>query len=241
MAPVPRDFGLFAIGLDGSPESEHAQLVAADLASRCGARLTGVSADGAVLVPEGSRRIPGVPGIELPRYAESVGAELLVLGRRPRSPSGPPLGATGDAVVRRSRVPCLLIPTHVTGLRRILLALDPGPRGGAVRAFTEAFAAAVGAELRSVTVRRAAATAPGHPRRQPRVDTGPGRNDAGHGLHRWREGVFSTEILAEAAEVGADAIAFGVHRGGQLGGVEQEGVSHHLVREAPTALLTVPL
>ncbi len=42
-------------------------------------------------------------------------------------------------------------------------------------------------------------------------------------------------------QVGADAVAFGVHRGGQLGAASQLGVSHHLVREARTALLTVPL
>jgi nucleotide-binding universal stress UspA family protein len=190
-------------------------------------------------VPDGAHRVPGLPGIELPRYAESVGADLLILGRRPRDGSGPPLGATGDAVVRRSRVPCLLIPPHVPVPRTLLLALDPGPRGGAVRDFAIEFASAAGIELRCVSVKRV----PGAPR-----GAAPSARDAltacdsaGHCLRRWREGELSTEILAEADDVGADAVAFGVHRGGQLGAASQLGVSHHLVREARNALLTVPL
>jgi len=198
-----------------------------------------VSADGASRVPDGAHRVPGLPGIELPRYAESVGADLLILGRRTRDGSSPPLGATGDAVVRRSRVPCLLIPPHVPVPRTILLALDPGPRGGAVKDFTIAFATAAGIELRCVSVKRV----PGA-RRGPAPSTREALtacDSAGHCLRRWREGELSTEILAEAEDVAADAVAFGVHRGGQLGAAWQLGVSHHLVREARTALLTVPL
>lgn len=234
-----RDFGLFVVGVDGSPESGHAHEVAVELARRCGARVMPVSADGAARVPDGAHRIPGLPGIELPRHAESVGADLLVLGRRPRDGTSPPLGATGDAVVRRSRVPCLLLPNHVPFPRTILLALDPGPRGGAVRDFTTEFAAAAGLELRCVSVKRV----PGAPRgsTQPSREAVTACDSAGHCLRRWREGELSTEILAEADEVGADAIAFGVHRGGRLGAEWQLGVSHHLVREARTALLTVPL
>lgn len=234
-----RNFGLFVVGVDGSPESRHAHDVAQDFAHRCGARVVAVTTDGAAEVPPGSHHIPGLPGIELPRYAESVGADLLVLGRRPREATGPPLGATGDAVVRRSRIPCLLLPLRGSAPRRILLALDPGPRGGAVRDFALAFADAVGVEMRCVSVKRV----PGAPRGSRLVSHLPVANcdDAGHCLRRWREGELSTEILAEAEEVDADVIAFGVHRGGRLGAETQFGVSHHLVREAQTALLTVPL
>jgi nucleotide-binding universal stress UspA family protein len=234
-----RNFGLFVVGVDGSPQGTHAQEVAAELARRCGARVMPVSADGAARVPDESHRVPGIPGIELPRYAESVGADLLILGRRPRDGMSPPLGATGDAVVRRSRVPCLLVPEHVPVPRAILLALDPGPRGGTVRDFATAFARAAGIELRCVSVKRV----PGAPRGSGPSTTDPKSfcDDAGHCLRRWREGELSTEILAEAEDVGADAIAFGVHRGGRLGAASQLGVSHHLVREARTALLTVPL
>lgn len=238
--PLPhRKFGLFVVGADGSAEGAHALQVAEELARRCGARVLPVSADGAEMVPDGAHRVPGLPGIELPRYAESVGADLLILGRRPREGGSPPLGATGDAVVRRSRVPCLLIPSHVPVPRTILLALDPGPRGGAVKDFTIEFAAAAGIELRCVSVKRV----PGA-RRGPAASAREaltGCDSAGHCLRRWREGELSTEILAEAEDVGADAVAFGVHRGGQLGAASQLGVSHHLVREARTALLTVPL
>jgi nucleotide-binding universal stress UspA family protein len=239
MALPNRDFGLFVVGVDGSPEGAHAHEVATELARRCGARVLPVSADGASRVPDGSHRVPGLPGIELPRYAESVGANLLILGRRPREGSSPPLGATGDAVVRRSRVPCLLVPMHVPVPRTVLLALDPGPRGGTVRDFALAFTTAAEIALRCVSVKRV----PGAPRGSSAPTTNPKAScdDAGHCLRRWREGELSTEILAEAEDVGADAIAFGVHRGGQLGAASQLGVSHHLVREARIALLTVPL
>ncbi|HJS47491.1 MAG TPA: universal stress protein [Gemmatimonadales bacterium] len=211
MPPGGGDLQRIVVGVDGSPEGEHAHAMASALARRCGARILAVAAEGAVAPPTGARRIGGVPGVELPRFAESVAADLLVLGRRPRNGIGPPLGSVGDAVVRRSRVACLLVPLRIPALRRVLVALDPGPRGPVVRDFAVRFAAAAGVELASISVRR------------------------------WREGELSTEILAEAVEVGADAIAFGVHRGGPLGGAEQMGVSHHLVREAPTALLTIPL
>jgi nucleotide-binding universal stress UspA family protein len=238
METLGHGFSLLVVGLDGSPEAAHAHGVASMLARRCGARLTAVGADGAGDLPAGAERVPGLPGIELPRFAESVAADLLVLGRRPRHASGPPLGAVGDAVVRRSRVPSLLLPGHVPEIRRVLLALDPGPRGGVVRDFALRFCREMGAELCWVSVRRIPGADRGHGGGQALGLSG---DPAGAFRGRWREGEISTEILAEAEEVGADVIAFGVHRGGPLGGVEQRGVSHHLVREARTALLTVPL
>ena len=211
MPPGGGDLDRIVVGVDGSREGEHAWAIASALARRCGAQLLAVAAEGAAAPPVSARRIGGVPGVELPRFAESVAADLLVLGRRPRNGIGPPLGSVGDAVVRRSRVACLLVPSRVPALRRVLVAVDPGPRGPVVRDFATRFATAAGVELASISVRR------------------------------WREGELSTEILAEAAKLEADAIAFGVHRGGALGGAEHRGVSHQLVREAPTALLTVPL
>ncbi len=239
MALPHRNFGLFVVGVNGAAEGTHALQVAEELARRCGARVLPVAAGGATAVPEGTHHVPGIAGVELPRYAESVGADLLILGRRARDGSSPPLGATGDAVVRRSRVPCLLIPLHVPVPRTILLALDPGPRGGAVKDFAIEFAAATGTDLRCVSVKRVPGARRGSAPTAREALTA--CDSAGHCLRRWREGELSTEILAEAEEIGADAVAFGVHRGGQLGADSQLGGSHHLVREARTALLTVPL
>ncbi|MGH7590270.1 MAG: universal stress protein, partial [Gemmatimonadales bacterium] len=53
----------------------------------------------------------GYPSVEIVRCAERVEACLIVLGRRPPADLGDAmLGPTADQVVRRSPIPCLLIP-----------------------------------------------------------------------------------------------------------------------------------
>ena len=55
----------------------------------------------------------GLPGIEIARFAEQVHADLVVLGRKPRSRIARLLlGDTADAVARRSRLPCLFVPAR---------------------------------------------------------------------------------------------------------------------------------
>jgi nucleotide-binding universal stress UspA family protein len=54
----------------------------------------------------------GIPGVEIARFAEHERADLLVLGRKPRSRMARLLlGDTADAVVRRSRCPPFVPPT----------------------------------------------------------------------------------------------------------------------------------
>ena len=66
----------------------------------------------------------GVPGIEICRFAEQRDADLLVLGRKHRSSLARLLlGDTADAVVRRSRVPCLFVQPGSRPIREILVAL----------------------------------------------------------------------------------------------------------------------
>ncbi|HMU62303.1 MAG TPA: universal stress protein, partial [Gemmatimonadales bacterium] len=58
---------------------------------------------------------------------------------------------------------------------------------------------------------------------------------------RIRRGNVLSELLAEAAEVGARLLAFGYHRGGPPGIVEGGSVARGLLHSALCAVLTVPL
>lgn len=95
----------------------------------------------------------GLPGIEICRFAEQRGADLLLLGRKHRSAVARLLvGDTADAVIRRSRIPCLFVEQGGLPLRRLLVALDGSERGMRVFPAARAFADAVGAALAVVTV-----------------------------------------------------------------------------------------
>ena len=64
----------------------------------------------------------GLPGIEIGRFAEEVRADLVVVGRKPRTRMARLLvGDTADAVARRSRLPCLFVPPRDA---------PPAPRAG---------------------------------------------------------------------------------------------------------------
>ena len=95
----------------------------------------------------------GLPGIEIGRFAEQSHADLLVLGRKPRSRIARLLlGDTADAVARRSRLPCLFVPSRGTSAQRLLVALEGSERGSTVLRTADAFAQQVGADLRLLTV-----------------------------------------------------------------------------------------
>ena len=72
----------------------------------------------------------GIPGIEICRFAEDRRADLLILGRKPRTRAARLLlGDTADAVARRSLVPSLYVPPGTGPIRRVLVALDGSERG----------------------------------------------------------------------------------------------------------------
>jgi hypothetical protein len=100
---------------DGSAAS--AQRVAQFLAEALGAKLT--------VYPLTDRLAPiaGVAGIEIPRFAERMQADLVVL---PRICFAGELLA--DAVTRRSRLPSLSVASGCEDLRRWLIALDGSAR-----------------------------------------------------------------------------------------------------------------
>src|ERR1041385_1925816 len=127
---------------DGSDHGDHAVDFALGLAAATGAdlRVLGVETDGLpVAAPTRSavRRAAtadsmvwarGVPGVEIARRAEEWQADLLVLGRRSRTPMAPlQLGPTSDTVIRRRHRAPPLVPWATSRIRRGLLALAGAP------------------------------------------------------------------------------------------------------------------
>jgi nucleotide-binding universal stress UspA family protein len=198
----------------------------------------------------------GVPGIEICRFAEQRAADLLVLGRKQRSPMARLLlGDTADAVVRRSRVPCLFVQPGTEPIGQLLVALDGSERGMSVLTFSRDFAEAVGAAIRVVTVEDVYALqtlvpAPAVPlartRRlqyeaEPIVARSAGsRGPADTGVSV-RQGHIVPEILAEVAASRPDVLAFGYHRGGPPGIIEGSSTARHLAHTAPVSVLAIPL
>lgn len=188
----------------------------------------------------------GLPGIEIVRHAESEQAELLVLGRSARSMKTRWLvGDTGDAVRRRSQIPCLFVPPGQARITRALVAVDGTPRGRSVLLHAQAFARALGISLRALTV------VPEHgggPDRQPLLhrsipDLGVTIPEDPNGAtpRLTRNGEVIDEILAELAEGGDDLLVIGYHRGGPVGILDAHSIGRRLAHWAPTAVLTIPL
>ena len=198
----------------------------------------------------------GVPGIEICRFAEQRGADLLVLGRKHRSAVARLLvGDTADAVIRRSRVPCLFVEQGRLPVSRLLVALDGSERGMGVFTSTRDFAKAVGADIGVVSVEDVdmplpeAAGAPLPLTRSSRLwgelepvmardSGGAWRTEAPVAIRR---GPVVREVMAELVQTGADVLAIGCHRGGPSGILEVGGTARHLAHTAPVSVLTMPL
>lgn len=198
----------------------------------------------------------GVPGIEICRFAEQRAADLLVLGRKQRSAMARLLlGDTADAVLRRSRVPCLFVQPGSSPIGQLLVALDGSERGMSVLTAARGFAEAAGAAIRVVTVEDVDAP---HPqvlasnvpltrsgRLQREVDpigahATRSRGPANTGVSV-RQGLVVPEILAEVAASGPDVLVFGYHRGGAPGIIEGSSTARQLAHTAPVSVLAIPL
>jgi nucleotide-binding universal stress UspA family protein len=182
----------------------------------------------------------GVPGIEICRFAEQRDADLLVLGRKHRSSLARLLlGDTADAVVRRSRVPCLFVQPGSRPIREILVALDGTERGMRVLAGARAVADAVRAHARVVTVEEeepSEALAPAPPRaRSLELER---KVEGSVGIRR---GPIVKEILAEVVERAPDVLAIGYHLGGPPGIIEGGSIARQLIHTAPVSVLAIPL
>jgi nucleotide-binding universal stress UspA family protein len=196
----------------------------------------------------------GVPGVEICRFGESHDADLMVLGRKPRSQMARLLlGDTADAVARRSRIPCLFVPPNTGPIRRLLVALDGTDRGIAVLQAACGLARAIKASLGVVTVEQEPVGEPAHlasalpversARLQSQVRMVLSREcvDGTRPLIDVRRGLIVEEVLKAVEQSAADALVVGYHRGGPPGVIEVGSTARHLAHLAPCAVLTVPL
>ena len=188
----------------------------------------------------------GLPGIEIARFAEQAHADLLVLGRKPRSRIVRLLlGDTADAVARRSRLPCLFVPARGTPTQRLLVAVEGSERGSMVLRAADDFARQVGAELRLLTVESVHAGEPADlaaatPLARSTQIRSKVRETLGHELEV-RRGEPAEQILAAVDEGEPDVLVLGCHRGGPAGVIETGSTARHVIHAAPCAVLTVPL
>jgi nucleotide-binding universal stress UspA family protein len=186
----------------------------------------------------------GVPGIEICRLAEERGSDLIVLGRRPRSPAVPlVLGETADAVVRRSPVPVLFVPVEVPALQRLLVAMDGSGRTAKLFQVGSSFARAVGARVSVVTVEPVQ-----EPEPMPLVPSARSvrlqemlATSAEPAVLSIRRGDPIRQLLAEAETAHPDVVVVGYRRGGPSKVVEPTEVARNVLYAAPCAVLTVPV
>jgi nucleotide-binding universal stress UspA family protein len=273
------EFKRLVVAIDDSGAGRSATRFAGTLAARSGAQLTVLSVlpagpnapagslgkvDGleAMLgkeafhpsVPVELAAVHGVPQVEIPRYVERVNGDLIVLGRKPRSRSARLiLGDTADAVVRRSRLPAMLVPESFSRLRRLTVALDGTDRGRHVLRAGVTLAEAAQLEFNAVTVEPllggggATLATPRSERLASAVEeclhqVAPGTRQASAVAPlRIRQGDPVEEILADVIDSEADVLVVGFHPGGPLLVVEEGSVSRKLLHSVPCAVLTVPL
>lgn len=194
----------------------------------------------------------GIPGIEICRYAEQAAVDLIVLGRKRRTQSARLLvGDTVDAVARRSRLPCLFVPSADGDIGSLLVGLDGTERGMIVLRQACDFARKISAKLRIITVEQAPADEPSHlaatiPVARTASLEGKAREIVG------KSGLTLTDFLVRRGDVvscvlGAldhgkpEVLVIGCHRGGPPGILEAGSNARRLLHMAPCAVMTIPL
>jgi nucleotide-binding universal stress UspA family protein len=176
----------------------------------------------------------GLPGIELARWSELAGADLLVIGRQPwgelaRRPTGRVTGGT----LSRARMPCLLVPFGQRTWKRVIAALGAEPAASAVADAATAFAALWNTMPQFVHAE--AHNAGGHLTTVAHGNAGAATVAAATVVYGDPVG----EVLKVAREEHADTLVVGYHRGETA--AEAGRVAPHLLERAPCAVLTVPV
>ena len=191
----------------------------------------------------------GLPGVEIPRFAEEVDADLLVVGRCGESQAG----TLADTVLRRSRKPCLVLPCAWERLEPIVVALDGSERGLQVHHAAGELARRMHVPVQTVTVEpaeREGAVPSGPTARSLRLLSRLQAAPAGNGTAAFklapapmhiRAGDVVREVLTEVAEVGAGILAVGWRWGGPSDRIPIGSVGRRLALEAPCGVLAIPL
>jgi nucleotide-binding universal stress UspA family protein len=246
---------------DESEQGAHAVDIACTIARNAGAVFDVVTVRAARRVPAltsceisapcltAVMELHGLPSVEVVHYAESSRADLLVLGRSPRSRAAPAmLGATPDGVIRRRLGPTVMVPRNVTHVERVLVALDGSRRGLGVLGPGTEFARIMGAELSVVCV---LPEAPGalrnddawvDPRRARVLQTAAETGNGAGPIHT----IISTgepvrQILQTFEDLRCDVLVLGVRGGGPPGELGSGHVGRDVLRASPGAVLTVPI
>lgn len=171
----------------------------------------------------------GLPGLELARWTEQAGADLLVIGRQPWGDlARRPAGRTVAGTLARARVPCLLVPFGQRTWRRVLAAIGSGPAAETVEQAAVAFAGLWQTEPQRVHVESHAAA------RAPSCGCG---DDAAVAVAVSDDPVG--EVLRTARAFAADTLVVGYHRGETA--AEAGRTAPLLLERAPCAVLTVPV
>ncbi len=248
---------------DASIDGNHAVRVAQSVGGRVGARVTPVmvhfplaaalsSTPFATVVeelPAGTAVTEGIPAIEIVRFAETHAADLIVLSRSPRDHASTlTLGDTVDAVIRRTELPCLVVPPGQERFARLVTALDGSERGMAVlrsawrfRRLSEDGLSAIFVEPLQEGEHAGLARVPsargGHLARAMAAVL-PGR--AAVPLIQ-RQGDVVAQVTDGLSPAGGDVLVVGVRRGGPAGVSDSTGNGRRLLAAAPCAVLTIPL
>lgn len=251
------------VATDASTDGNHAVRVAQSVGERIGAQVTPVlvhfplpagvaSTPFAPIVeelPAGTAVAEGIPAIEIVRFAETHAADLIVLSRSPRDhPSVVTLGDTVDAVIRRTEIPCLVVPPGQERFARMVAALDGSERGMAVlqrawqlRRLSEDGLSAIFVEPLPQGEHAGMATVPSargsHLARAMGVML-PGR--AAVPLIQ-RQGDVVAQVTDGLSPAAGDLLVVGVRRLGPAGLSDSTGNGRRLLAAAPCAVLTVPL
>lgn len=215
-------------------------------AARAAERLQHLAAPAALPAPSVSYRTAfGLPGIEIPRYSEEVGADVVVLNRSAREAPQDFVKTVTAAILRRSRVPVLIAPATHHVYRRVLACVDDTPNAPAVLAAALAIGDCFGAHISALHVKPTDAVSPLAPGERPRwlrrlEEGGDGGTAVASYVTLVREGDPATEILAAAAAGQADVVVIGYCRGMNLDAMPK-GVTARVLRRVECAVLAVPV
>ena len=218
-------------GWDGTSASAaatvHAERIAREAGCLCSVLVIG---EGTPPVPVSARSVPltGIASIEVPRWAEANGADVIVL------PGSFQTACQSEAIIRRSQVPCLLLPVWQRRFTWLHVALDRTERGLQVLRPSRAAASALNAGMDVVCV------------------TGEGDEGIAMSWLEERAGMpeKSVTVLTGApvptlsalmAHSRESVLVLGVRKGRSGSVPESSGVGRSLLRTTDCAFLTVPL